>query len=177
MVWAFAAIHLGGAIGKGIVRGQSENTNLRVHGHARNNVIHAETIRTSRSESFFGKEYLNVVEALNDGKANVQKAIFADVDARSPKNRKVTIRDVALLYGQRPKQADVWFLSPYEFVMYWTPMLAKYPLSLKAGADSDCHCKLTDSGKGKLREGIQELIPGKDYHVKDGGAAVCGSLL
>ena len=53
------------AYGKGIVRGQAENTNLRCNGRE-SDVSRAETLRTSQTECFFGEEYLKVVETLND---------------------------------------------------------------------------------------------------------------
>ena len=53
------------AYGKGIVRGQAENTNLRANAKE-SDVTHAETFRTSRTENFYGREYLDLVERLND---------------------------------------------------------------------------------------------------------------
>ena len=117
------------AYGKGIVRGQAENTNLRAYTKD-NAATSAETIKTSQTVSFYGKEYLETVERLNDRKSPNATALFAEIDCRNPRKRKVTIRDVSTLYGQRPKHDDVWRLSPYEFVMYWGPTLTKYPLTL-----------------------------------------------
>ena len=36
-------------------------------------------------------------------------------------------KDVAHLYLLRPQGTDVWYLSAYEFFMYWTLELARYP--------------------------------------------------
>ena len=66
------------AYGKGVVRGQAENTNLRCDGRE-NDVSHAETFRTSQTETFHGKEYLKVVEALNDQRPSVQTANFYEL--------------------------------------------------------------------------------------------------
>ena len=156
------------AYGKGIVRGQCECTHLRAYSKT-SDVLHAETFRTSQTESFHGREYFDIVERLNDKKVIGSKAVFAEVDGRNPRRRKVTIRDVATLYGQRPRHPDVWYLSPYEFVMYWSPELASVPLSLGDENNPEHHVKLSDSGVQKLIEKCIELLPGKDYHVKEGG--------
>ena len=60
-----------------------ENTNLRVHGKE-NDVTHAETFRTSQTESFSGREYVNMVELLNDRQAPQGKTTFGEVDFRKP---------------------------------------------------------------------------------------------
>ena len=157
------------AYGKGIVRGQAENTNLRCNGRE-NDVSHAETFRTSQTESFSGKEYLKVIETLNDQKPSVQAVSFCEIDARNPRRRKITIRDVSTLYGQRPKHEDIWHLSPYEFVMYWEPVMCSYPLTLVDEHLREHHVRLTETGRQKLaEEGKPELIPGTDYVVKEEG--------
>ena len=157
------------AYGKGIVRGQAENTNLRAYSQD-NAVTHAETFRTSLTESFCGREYLKVVETLNDSRPSDDAATFAEIDSRNPMKKKITIRDVAILYGQRPKHNDVWHLSPYEFVMHWQPQLCSYPLSAADEQLGDHHVRMTDGGSHKLlKDGSDSLIPGRDYVVKDGG--------
>ena len=66
------------AYGKGIVRGQVENTNLRAY-HKESDVTFSETFRTCQTESFFGREYVDVVEMLNDKRPVGTHAIFADI--------------------------------------------------------------------------------------------------
>eukprot|EP00959_Pyramimonas_sp_CCMP1952_P266153 5564596-Pyramimonas_sp.AAC.1 len=70
---------------------------------------------------------------------------------RNPRRRKVTIRDVAMLYGLRPRREGLWHLSPYEFAMYWRPVLVAYPTSIReAKADRDRHhAVLTAEGEQK----------------------------
>ena len=80
----------------------------------------------------YGHEYIDVVQLLNDEKRLMHKATL---DARAPGKKKAIFRDVAVLYGQRPKHDSLWYLSPYELVMYWEPALVSYPLAL-ADADS-----------------------------------------
>ena len=100
--------------------------NLRVHARE-DDVTFAEALRTSQTQTFFGGEYVRIVERLNDKIEAKASATFAEIDGRSPQRRKVTFRDVAMLYGQRPKHPQVWHLSPYEFTMYWRPKLMSYP--------------------------------------------------
>ena len=116
---------------------------------------------------------METVERLNDNKASSGKTTFLEIDKRNPAKRKVNIREsTANLYGQRPKHENVWHLSPYEFTMYWQPVLAKYPLTLdmlEMEDPSAFHVSLTPKGEKKLRDGVSELLPRVDYVVKDGG--------
>ena len=157
------------AYGKGIVRGHAENTNLRAYAK-QNDVCFAESMQTSQCTSFFGKEFLEVVERLNDNKKHVGKACFAEVDRRSSQRRRVAIRNVSLLYGQRPQHPDIWYLSPYEFVRYWEPTLCSYPLSEEQDAANVCHARLTVEGLRKVRSQHFDLNPGLDYEVQGGGS-------
>lgn len=141
--------------GEGIVRGQQENTNLRANAKD-NDAAHAEAFRAALCEAFFGREYLNVIERLNDKRSPDGYVQFFGVDARNRKRRKVTIRDVAMLYGQRPKHESVW-----------------YPLSIADKDDPKYHASLTGCGVQKLRESAHDelpaaLIPGIDYKVREG---------
>lgn len=111
------------AYGKGIVRGQAENTNLRAT-KTDVDVTRAEAFRTCQTEAFYGREYVEMVERLNDCKSNRKRAIFGEIDARNKRKKKITFRDVAVLYGYQPQLPELWYLSPYEFVTYWEPRLA-----------------------------------------------------
>ena len=53
------------AYGKGIVRAQVENTNLRAYA-TQSDVTSAESFKTCPAVSFFGQNYVDVVENLND---------------------------------------------------------------------------------------------------------------
>ena len=158
------------AYGKGIVRGQAENTNLRAHA-SETQITVAESFHTCLTESFLGREYVDMVQRVNDKKPIERKACFGEVDMRNARRRKVTFRDVATLYGHRPKHDAVWFLSPYEFVTYWEPIMLAYPLTLAQDGDDANHACLTEGGKYKLERRVSddsmELIPGEDYVVKD----------
>ena len=110
------------AYGKGIVRGQVENTNLRVYSKD-NDVTFAECFRTCQTESFYGREFVDLVQRLVDHITPERKAIFAEADVRNKKHKKVTFRDVATMYAYRPAYPEIFELSPYEFVTNWEVLL------------------------------------------------------
>ena len=159
--------------GKGIVRGQVENTNLRAY-YKKGDITVAEAIMTSGSIGFYGRNYVDVVEALQDNILKPNSTKLVEIDARSKKKGKITFRDVAILYGQRPKDKRVWYLSPYEFVSEWDVKLLSYPQTLAETANPKHHADLTDVGMAKLRDRepgkrALDLYPGIDYVVKAGG--------
>ena len=161
------------AYGKCCVRAAVENTNLRAY--ARNDdITSAESIKTCQTVSFFGKNYVDVVECLVDRKQTLHSTVFAQIDGRSKRYKKVTFRDVAALYGHRPNQDvdhRVWYLSPYEFVTEWEVVLLNYPQSLH-GCNSDVyHASLTDDGMQLLTDTSSKhsrLLAGLHYRVKEG---------
>ena len=155
--------------GKGIVRGQVENTNLRANAKA-SDVTWAETFKTCLTASFFGHAYFEMVERLSGKAVAAHPVLFAEIDARNNRKKRCIVRNVAELYGQRPR--ELRYLSPYEFVRYWEPRLLKYPRRIR-DEGSEFHAVLTEAGEEKLREERSaELKPGTDYVVKqpDGGA-------
>ena len=83
------------AYGKGIVRGQAENTNLRAYGKD-HDITSAECFRTCQTESFCGRECIDLVHRLNDGLMSDKKAFFSEIDLRDPGRRKIFFRDVAM---------------------------------------------------------------------------------
>ena len=109
------------AYGRGIVRGQVENINLCAY-HDTARVTAAEAIMTCRTTKFLGVDYVNMVQRLMENELPDSNVVIAEVDTRRRKFRKVTLRNSAVLYGQRPKWRNgnsispVWYLSPYEFV-------------------------------------------------------------
>ena len=163
----FASRLMSDAYGKGVVRGQRENNNLCIHA-GEQDVTHAETRRTSDFEGFFGREFVEMVQRLNDGQKGKGAGAFPYVDGRNPKKKKVTFRDAATLYGQRPKHQDVWDLSPYEFCMNWKAQLRSYPKTFQFDRDPRHHAKLTALGKELLEEQQEHgeevgLQPGVHY--------------
>jgi hypothetical protein len=158
--------------GKGIVRGQVENTNLRAY--SRKDVITAaEAIMTCITNSFYGRNYVDAVECLNDKRVAPNSTKYVEVDARSKRKGNITFRDMAVLYGQRPNDKRLWYLSPYEFESDWEVRFLSYPQSLHDTYNPRHHAELTDAGIAKLHnrqpgEKSPELYPGQDYVVKDG---------
>ena len=162
------------AYGRGIIRGQVENTNLRANGRT-NDVTAAECFCTCATATFFGREYVDEVERQTKTLKDAKRVIFGEIDARNPRRRKVTFRNVSELYGQRP--VELLYLSPYEFVTYWEPQLLKYPRH-EYDRGPEFHATLTDKGKRLLQEQRElrargdtsafcDLIPGEDYVVKE----------
>ena len=109
------------AYGRGTVRGQVENTNLRAY-HDTARVTAAEAIMTCRTTKFQCVDYVDMIQRLVEHEVPDNSRVMAEVDMRRRKFGKVTLRNVAVLYGQRPKWRNdnsipqVWYSSPYEFV-------------------------------------------------------------
>ena len=87
------------------------------------------------------------------------------------------MRNLVFLYGHRnPAWHDLWHLSPYEFMVYWTIAPAAYPQHIEDNEDPEFHARLTEAGAEKLEqqrkgEKTEKLQGGKDYVIKD----VCAS--
>ena len=80
-----------------------------------------------------------------------RNTILAEVDMRSKKHRKVSFRDVAALYRERPRDERVWYLSPYEFITKWEVKMLSYPQSLQDGNHKRHHADFTEAGIAKLK--------------------------
>ena len=138
------------AYGKGIVRAQVENTNLRAYATS-SDVTSAESFKTCKTVSFFGQNYVYVVESLADNRRAANSTVFASIDMRNKRHRKVTFRDAAAFYGHRPSEDKrLWYLSPYEFVTEWEVVMVEYPQSLYNMHDEKYHAYLTDAGVALL---------------------------
>ena len=66
------------------MRGQVENTNLRAY-YKKGDVTAAEAIMTSGTTGFYGRNYVGVVEALQDNIINPYTTKKVEIDARSKK--------------------------------------------------------------------------------------------
>jgi hypothetical protein len=121
-----------------------------------------------------GVEYLNLVQRLNDRVLPESSTVMALVDTLHRRFRKITLRDTGVIYGQRPCDPRVWYLSPYEFVKDWEVVMVSYPQTLRDASNPRHHVRLTEEGKAKM-EALQAPIDddglnaGVDYVVKDGG--------
>ena len=158
------------AYGKGIVRGQVENTNLRAYSRD-TDVTSAESIKTCQTVNFFGNKYVDVIQRLNDKVKSDRNIILTELDMRSKQYREVSFPEVATLYGERPRDERVWYLSPYGFRSEWKVNMLSYPQSLKPGNHRRRHAEITEAGRAKLKGNNKhhqdsELLPGIDYCVK-----------
>jgi hypothetical protein len=64
------------AYGKGIVRGQAENTNLRAYSIEGGAVTLAESFRTCQTEAFLGREYVDMIEKNERSRARASADSF-----------------------------------------------------------------------------------------------------
>ena len=62
------------------------------------------------------------------------------VDWRNARNKQIVVKKIAFSYAYRPRDPDLWHLSPYEFVMSWEPRLAQYPTSFAMAAEGSDAC-------------------------------------
>ena len=119
-------------------------------------------MRTSQTASFFGGEYFNVVERLNDRKDRAAKKDFPIIDGCNPRKHKVTLKDTSVLYDQRPRDPRAWYLSPYEFTMHWEVAMLSCPLHIDDCFSTNHHADLTPSGYAKLQANNSDLQPGEE---------------
>ena len=153
------------AYNNGIVRSAVENRNLRAHARD-HDITFAESFKTCATTIFAGIEYIQLVD-----RVTANKVVHFHRDTRNPNRTKLTSKRMALLYGHRPlERAELKYLSPYEFTMYWEPQLLKYPLSCKENDEGTCEASLTPAGLTKLKaQAGSDLVPGIDYTVKEQG--------
>ena len=88
---------------------------------------------------------------------------------RKTKGDEVELEPLVDLYGFRGSDPRVWYLNPWEFLMYWCPMQITHP-----GVDDARRTVLTRwtaPGKAKWNQQLRrrepvDLTPGVDYVVK-----------
>ncbi|CAE8714602.1 unnamed protein product [Polarella glacialis] len=160
--------------GKGVVRGAVENVNLRSN-YKEHDVTAAETIELSKTEMFSGGEFLSLIEQAVEQASVLENKlkIFGAMDRRHARHKKLSHKTVAIAYAYRPRRQDVWYLSPYEFAVFWEVRLLRYPLVLMDNKNSENHAFLTPVGEKKLRRATPGQSPalhaGIDYVVKEAG--------
>ena len=182
-----AARILSDAYGKDVVRSQQERTNLNANAKDIDPTA-AETIRTSQREPFPGNELLAYIEnRVPHGKR--EKYVRGELDRRDPLCKQWVQRDVARMYALRPRDADVWYLSPYEFWMYWEIAPALYAATADMMVEEQenpekYHCYLTVAGTMKVLARSEDtvgadgspakLLPGEDPTESESRAEACG---
>ena len=88
------------------------------------------------------------------------------MDRRNSGRKLPMMRNRVFMYGHRPKSCkELWFLSPYEFFVYWKIELAEYTLDLRHDS-GDLPARLTEQGMEKQRQKrggeCIELVAGLD---------------
>ena len=153
------------AYNNGIVRSAVENRSLRAYARD-HDVTFAESFKTCATTIFSGIDYLQLIDNVS-----VNKVVLFQKDTRNPSRPKLTSKSVALLYGYRPlKNAELKYLSPYEFTMYWEPQLLKYPRSRGENNKEGFEATLTPEGLEKLAADADgALVAGIDYVVNESG--------
>ena len=77
-------------------------------------------------------------------------------------------------YTATGRSIQTWFLSAYEFMVYWRIEIASFNRDPKEDADNPGHCVLTACGQQKVYaaaghsgDGELDLKPGVDYRVRE----------
>jgi len=104
--------------GRGVTRSSVEAVSLLTQSRAWR-VCAAESITTSGSQAFNGKEYVNLVERFHGLTAGHQRRMGVRVLRHMPpRNKILPERDEALLYGLRGSHLSIKWLSAHEFTRW-----------------------------------------------------------
>jgi len=88
------------------------NLSMNVDEH---DVRNAEFIRTFPNEDFFGGRLLRRYDLERQ-----RKGATVRVEKVLPESRERVLKDFEDIYGFRPAVEEVFYLSPWEFCMFWT---------------------------------------------------------
>ena len=69
---------------------------------------------------------------------------------RIQKHMTIPFREFATLYGERPRDDRVWYLSPYDCISEWEVKMFSYPQSFQDGNHRRHHAEFTEAGRAKL---------------------------
>ena len=106
---------------KGILRAAPEDF-LLASRYKPHDPLAAEFIRTFRSRNFPGNLFVERYEVLSN------KSSTVDVRVLLPKNAAGKgVIDIVSLYGWRPQNTDLWYLSPWEFAQWVLPVRLRPP--------------------------------------------------
>ena len=98
---------------KGILRTATEEFALSAKYNPRD-ALAAECIRTCREETFHGRDFLLLVEAV------AQKAELQEAKTILPSAKSFALPlDIPSMYGFRPCTPSLWYLSPWEFTQWF----------------------------------------------------------
>ena len=158
---------------KGIVRGQVECCNLRAN-HKLGQTVAAERIATTGFIAFPGYAYIAAVKRFyGEGVERPQARKYVKTKATGSGARHLREIDIVQAYGNRPFGTACWWLSPYEFTMYWALVPARAPQTLREWEDEDpatWDVTLTASGQQRLqkhdRAKLAKLRPQRDFKIR-----------
>ena len=100
------------------VRPAPEECNLSGNLHPQDPTV-PEFTRSYRTQTFPGKRFLSLLEAqLEAGQANRRKGVLP-VRAAAVVKEEIRTHRLEEIYGYRGRDERVYYLSPWEFVMFW----------------------------------------------------------
>ena len=158
---------------KGIVRGQVEGCNLRAN-HKLGQTVAAERISTTDFVAFPGHAYIAAVKRWYDeGPERPQTRKYIKTKPTGSGARHLREIDIVQAYGHRPADSDCWWLSPYEFMMYWTLVPARVPQTQREWEEEDpatWDVIITPAGQQRLQTHnpakLAKLRPQHDYKIR-----------
>ena len=147
---------------KGIVRGQVECCNLRAYNKP-SSVVAAERMSTAAFWSFPGRAYLQAVNtAFDEGDELATRPTYVWTPKGPAGQRQMREMDPAQVYGHRPQEDGMWYLSPYEFGVYWECMPMRAPTTRgewKEQRSSQWDVTLTKKGEAKIAAAATDETP------------------
>ncbi len=175
---------LSDSYGKGVVRSQAESCNLRLYSDELD-VVAAEAIRTTVFSFMPGQNLVDMFERVRNMEGVEEtRSTMLKTNRYGHRKQRLSLKNQARYYDLRPSaregSPDLWFLSAYEFFMYWRiekPTYVKHIDELKYDIDNDrFHAFLTVTGVDKLSKvGVdicQNMVSGEDYIVKKNGTSL-----
>ena len=176
-----ASRFLSDAYCKGIVRGQVECCNLRAN-HVEGQIVAAERVSTTSFKNFPGQAYLGMYDSMRGERPWGQRTRYVKTRPAPDTGERHLREDVTVqAYGHRPTASEVWWLSPYEFTMYWDVVATRVPYNQEEwenNRESSWDVTVTDTGRRKLATGgtaAARLRPQVDYQIRllEGMDRVC----
>ena len=158
---------------KGIVRGQVEGCNLRAN-HTLGQTVAAERISTTDFVAFPGHAYIAAVKRVyGEGGDRPQTRKYVRTKPTRSGAHHVREVDIVRAYGHRPSETECWWLSPYEFTMYWALVPARVPQTRREWEEEDpaiWDVTVTPTGQQHLLKHspckLAKLRPQRDYKIR-----------
>ena len=105
--------------GRGVLRTPNETVKLN-DALSSNEPTAAEVTAMAPFTTFSGEAFLSLVENRASLKATtLEKGLIWARSRNDNRRETVLLKKIGLLYGYRPVDPDIHYLSPYEFVRYW----------------------------------------------------------